>query len=219
MMKKLLATLALLASLLMPNVARASWGCEVLLCLSNPAGPMAVAACVPPIKKLYAAIFKWPPDPFPTCIMSNGASSATAGNYATVAAPMTYYAPCKAGEVDLGYNQFASMGMLDPAMPGWPSPPVYIPFNYPSFKVVGIGDGTALHPSQFDSGISGMPWKTCVAGYLGTVTDSVGDPGEGLVSISLSLWNTLYMVPPTPAILSVNVYLNNAFYKTVVVGP
>ena len=65
MMKKLLATLALLASLLMPNVARASWGCEVLLCLSNPAGPMAVAACVPPIQKLYAAIFQMAARSFP----------------------------------------------------------------------------------------------------------------------------------------------------------
>ena len=219
MMKKLLATFALLASLLMPNVARASWGCEVLLCLSNPAGPMAVAACVPPIQKLYAAIFKWPPDPFPTCIMSNGASSASGGNYATLAAPATYYPPCKPGEVDLGYQQFGAMATLDPTKPGYPSPPVYIAFGLPNGLVVGIGDGTGLNPSQFDGSISSMPWKTCVSGYLGTSTESVGDPGDGQSSIRVSLWNTMYMVPPSAGILSINVYLNSAFYRTVLVGP
>jgi hypothetical protein len=32
------------------------WGCTVLLCLSNPAGPMAVPACVAPVQKLYAVL-------------------------------------------------------------------------------------------------------------------------------------------------------------------
>ena len=40
------------------------WGCQVMLCMSNPAGPMAVAECVPPIQRLYEAMshkgFKWP---------------------------------------------------------------------------------------------------------------------------------------------------------------
>ena len=219
MMKKLLAAFALVASLLMPNVARASWGCEVLLCLSNPAGPMAVAACVPPIQKLYAAIFKWPPDPFPTCIMSNGANSASGGNYATLGAPATYYPPCKPGEVDLGYNQFGSLATLDPTKPGWPSPPAYIPFAWPSGMVIGIGDGTGLHPSQFDGTISSMPWKACVGGYLGSSNEMVGDPNDGQSRVSVSLWNTLSMLPPSAGVLSINVYLHNAFNRTVLVGP
>lgn len=40
------------------------WGCQVMLCMSNPAGPMAVAECVPPMQRLYEAMshkgFHWP---------------------------------------------------------------------------------------------------------------------------------------------------------------
>lgn len=46
------------------------WGCEVLLCLSNPAGPTAVAQCVPPIKRLWRHLAKR--GSFPTCAEANG---------------------------------------------------------------------------------------------------------------------------------------------------
>ena len=51
--------------LLMTQSAYADdWGCQVMLCMSNPAGPMAVAECVPPMQRLYDAMskkgFKWP---------------------------------------------------------------------------------------------------------------------------------------------------------------
>ncbi len=40
------------------------WGCQVMLCMSNPAGPMAVAECVQPMQRLYDAMsrkgFQWP---------------------------------------------------------------------------------------------------------------------------------------------------------------
>ena len=32
------------------------WGCTVLLCLSNPAGPTSVPECVPPVEELLAVI-------------------------------------------------------------------------------------------------------------------------------------------------------------------
>jgi hypothetical protein len=43
-----------------------AWPCEVLLCLANPAGPMAASACVPPIRRLYRAMAR-PRFSFPTC--------------------------------------------------------------------------------------------------------------------------------------------------------
>ena len=53
------------------GVARADdWGCEVLLCLSNPKGPTAVTECVPPIKKLWRQLAKG--HAFPTCLMGSG---------------------------------------------------------------------------------------------------------------------------------------------------
>ena len=51
--------------LLMTQSAYADdWGCQVMLRMSNPAGPMAVAECVPPMQRLYDAMsrkgFQWP---------------------------------------------------------------------------------------------------------------------------------------------------------------
>ena len=57
---------ALAAGLLFTTPAAASdWGCEVLLCLSNPGGPMQFAACVPPITRLYDVLRSG--GSFPTC--------------------------------------------------------------------------------------------------------------------------------------------------------
>jgi hypothetical protein len=45
--------------------AAGDWGCEVLLCLSNPGGPTQYAACVPPIDRLWARLALG--GSFPTC--------------------------------------------------------------------------------------------------------------------------------------------------------
>lgn len=54
------------------SVAQAEdlWGCEVLLCLSNPAGPTAVGECVPPITKLWRHLEHG--GSFPSCGLANG---------------------------------------------------------------------------------------------------------------------------------------------------
>ncbi|WP_028221018.1 hypothetical protein [Paraburkholderia oxyphila] len=63
-------------SLLAPCVARADdWGCQVLLCLSNPGGPEQYGACVPPIERLWSALRHG--DPFPTCDFGAGGSHGT----------------------------------------------------------------------------------------------------------------------------------------------
>lgn len=59
-----------------PDLAHADdWGCQVLLCLSNPDGPEQYAACVPPIEKLWSALRHG--DPFPTCNLGAGGSQGT----------------------------------------------------------------------------------------------------------------------------------------------
>jgi len=45
------------------------WGCEVLLCMANPAGPTAVAPCVPPITRLWSWLAHG--HAFPTCPQAN----------------------------------------------------------------------------------------------------------------------------------------------------
>lgn len=49
------------------------WGCQVLLCLSNPAGPEAVSQCVPPIERLYDTLRHH--GSFPSCAQADGSAS------------------------------------------------------------------------------------------------------------------------------------------------
>jgi hypothetical protein len=53
--------------------AASDWGCQVLLCLSNPGGPTQYAACVPPITKLWNQLATG--HGFPAC--TEGGVSAT----------------------------------------------------------------------------------------------------------------------------------------------
>jgi hypothetical protein len=59
-------------SIFAPGVAPADdWGCQVILCLSNPGGPEQYSECVPSIEKLWRALRRG--DPFPTCDFGEGA--------------------------------------------------------------------------------------------------------------------------------------------------
>ncbi|PTB19062.1 hypothetical protein C9I57_18555 [Trinickia symbiotica] len=73
--------LALLSggALFVPGVARADdWGCQVILCLSNPGGPEQYSECVPPIERLWRALRHG--DPFPTCDFGAGGSQGTSAS-------------------------------------------------------------------------------------------------------------------------------------------
>lgn len=76
-MKKLLFAFAVLAGVSATAAKADDWGCQVLLCLSNPAGPTAVSECVPPINKLWDELRKG--HAFPSCAMGGGEDQ----NYAT----------------------------------------------------------------------------------------------------------------------------------------
>ena len=69
-----LARIALALSCAIPAAPQAAeWGCEVLLCLAAPNGPMSIPYCVPPIERLYRALLRG--DPFPTCAMAEAEGS------------------------------------------------------------------------------------------------------------------------------------------------
>ncbi|MBB5406439.1 hypothetical protein HDG34_000354 [Paraburkholderia sp. HC6.4b] len=64
------------ASILAPGTAHADdWGCQVILCLSNPGGPEQYGECVPPIERLWTALRQG--DPFPACDFGAGGSQGT----------------------------------------------------------------------------------------------------------------------------------------------
>lgn len=61
-----LVACAVVAAIGKPAIALADgWGCQVLLCLSDPRGPETEKECVPPIEKLWDALRHG--NPFPTC--------------------------------------------------------------------------------------------------------------------------------------------------------
>ena len=51
--RALLVAPFVLVTLCVETASADDWGCEVLLCLSNPAGPTAVEQCKPPIQRLW----------------------------------------------------------------------------------------------------------------------------------------------------------------------
>ena len=66
-------------SVITPSLAHADdWGCQVILCLSNPGGPEQYAECLPPIEKLWRALRHG--DPFPTCDFGAGGSQGTSAS-------------------------------------------------------------------------------------------------------------------------------------------
>lgn len=62
-MKKLL--LSFIFFFISTAAMASEWGCQVVLCLSNPSGPTQFKECVEPIEKLWEALAKG--KPFPTC--------------------------------------------------------------------------------------------------------------------------------------------------------
>ena len=69
----------LATSVCAPGLAHADdWGCQVILCLSNPGGPEQYGECVPPIEKLWNALRHG--DPFPTCDFAAGDSPGTSAS-------------------------------------------------------------------------------------------------------------------------------------------
>ena len=188
------------------------WGCEVLLCLSNPAGPMAVAACVPPIQRLYKAIFKPRPDPFPTCNMAvnkNGQRSYATPQY------NDYYDPCPEGTTALSKGQYAILGTREQynKITGgnrWGSGVASAyDFGRNAILRTGIGDGSNQYPGDD----YGLPSKTCVAGGFGNVSMSVGNSDDGYSQVGV--YERVVIVDPARNGFSIKVFLDDKLYKVV----
>lgn len=211
MAKNIVFSTAIAISVLAAPQARASWGCEVLLCLSNPAGPMAVSQCVPPIQRLYSAIFKFPPDPFPTCLMVSGSGSASSGNYAYVGKP-TFYDACPAGTNPEGLGSYAAVGRPPtPPEAAAMKPWARQPFVMTSAFVEGVGDGSGYHPRHTNP----MPTKVCVGKYLGKITHAIGSSIGNSTQIVVNIYNRVVLVNPAADGFNINVIRNNNYFRTI----
>lgn len=61
------------------GASAADWGCQVVLCLANPAGPTAAAECVPPITRLWRDLARG--RGFPSCNMNTAGSSGNSARH------------------------------------------------------------------------------------------------------------------------------------------
>jgi hypothetical protein len=73
--KSMFSIVGALLSLQVGRAAADQWDCEVLLCLSNPAGPTAVAECKSPIHRLWCHLARG--HSFPSCDMARGPNGAS----------------------------------------------------------------------------------------------------------------------------------------------
>jgi hypothetical protein len=117
-LKNVLLTM-IAAGMVLPHASVAladDWGCQVILCLSDPRGPEAEAACVPPIEQLWTALRHG--DPFPTCDFNSSISDLPPNLQSVI--PQSVLANLGAGTG--ASNTFASGSYCRPDLLHWGGP-------------------------------------------------------------------------------------------------
>jgi hypothetical protein len=192
-------TLFLFVSLgLVASPAFASrWGCEVLLCLSNPAGPTAVAECVSPIKKLWRALRKG--KPFPTCDLQDGNDAD--GTYARRG--WTHYDPCPPGTTALPDGKLAAPASTQTNRFG---------AHVNARGVVrGVGSGENLRlVTDSRSGGSSLPQKVCVGQMRGSAKTWNATGYQ-----SVALYDRLVTLNPHASPRVIDVYIDRQLWQRV----
>lgn len=179
------------------------WGCEVLLCLANPAGPMAVSACVPPISRLYRELARG--HTFPTCRLASGPKGQS---YAKMA--WRLYDACPSGTtgLPLGAQAVLAGAMTSMAAPPTPSGAAssYAIANH-DVVYTGIGDGSGTGSTTSD-GPEGD--KVCVAGPAGS--RMVRNDQD---MYSLGVYRTMYVSPAQRSPRVIDIYIDNSLWQSV----
>jgi len=178
----------------------------VLLCLSNPKGPKAVSQCEPPINRLYDELAHG--HAFPSCTMSNGQNSRSAG--AWVSPGWNFYDPCPAGTHPLPAGQYAVPASVSPrALLGGATLTVY----------AGIGDGSSIGQATVGSGRA-LPPLVCVGRQIGqqwvaipTNVASVG--GAQTQTVAAGRYNSVTLMPPASSGSVFDVYVDGQLYRRV----
>jgi hypothetical protein len=195
-MRALITFAAILVAATLGGEAKADdvWGCQVLLCLSNPDGPEAVKECVPPIERLWDELRHG--HPFPSCPSSGSA-------YARQT--FSHYDLCPAGTTELPTGQFGAA-----ATAKWDV--------YP-----GIGDGGGVAQWTYSAALGGrtaMPPKVCVGRRIGqgTVylpTQDSGQSGPTYHAHQVGYYDQLILLPARGSPNVVDVYIDNTPYRRV----
>ncbi len=180
--------LSVLAWAISSQTQASDYGCKVLLCLANPAGPTAVGQCVPPITQLWRDLARVPPRPFPTCDEARPAIAVQ---------NQTWYDPCPEGTAALVDGVYA----LQQGAPETTSPSL------------GIGEGDNLQPTGGENPFA-LGSKVCVGRQVSQTSVQVGY-GENATSVLANVYDRLALLDPATSPRVIDVYLNNALYRRV----
>jgi hypothetical protein len=205
--KKLVVVIGLAAAGLGVNLeAQASeYGCKVMLCMANPAGPMAEQQCQPPIQQLLREQAKTPPEPWPTC---------EEGAPATMQPQVRFYDKCPANTSELGDGvvalqltsaQYKAMKQNSTGRQLFTSQTTTLN-EIQSAMRTGIGEGNS---ETYATRVA----KTCVSKPLGSLDVAEGQ-GENAVVKTYPVYEGVSFVdaPTSPRV--VDVYIDNKLFKS-----
>ena len=171
------------------------WGCEVLLCLSNPAGPTAVEQCKPPIQRLWDHLRHV--HDFPTCDMAKsdkGRSFAKQG--------FIYYDMCPLGTQALANGERAVEGTTLKRVGLFPRAATT------GTVQAGIGDGDGY---PIWDRYAGPQAKTSIGAKVGMTWQS----NDGRSHYPVTIYDRIVTLPPHSSPNIIDVYINDAFYQRV----
>ena len=176
-------------------VSADQWGCEVLLCLSNPARPTAVKECEPPIHRLWDHLRDG--HEFPTCEMANDGKSSA---YAKLG--FNFFDPCPAGTRPLARGELA----VQVTTPGgtraaWRAATVSEVFT-------GIGDGEGY---TFSGRYAKPMPLVCVDNRVGTTSVSP----DGRSWFRVSVYDRVTSLRPHASPRIIDVFINDALFRRV----
>jgi hypothetical protein len=182
MMKmKFLFSAAVLAGSALPAQA-SDYGCRVLLCLANPAGPMAVSECVPPIRQLYRDLARG--RAFPSCTMASAPGASAGQSWAQHG--ISHYDACPTGTTALGAGIHA------------------VTQSDRDTIYTGIGSGDQLDAQD------GLGQKICVGRQVGRTRVSV-DRGDSTATVSARVYDSIVVQNPVTQPNYIDVYVDSAF--------
>ena len=193
--RALLVAPFVLVTLCVETASADDWGCEVLLCLSNPSGPTAVEQCKPPIQRLWDHLRHG--HEFPTCDMAKsdkGRSFAKQG--------FNHYDMCPLGTQALANGEHAVEETTLKHVGLFPRTAVA------GTVQMGIGNGDGY---SIGNRYRGPQAKACVGTKMGVTWHS----DDGRSHYSVTIYDRIVTLSPHSSPNIIDVYINDAFYQRV----
>lgn len=184
------------------SAARSNWGCEVLLCLSNPGGPLEFVECHDPINRLYRHLRKG--RAFPSCELASTPQSGVASWAQSIYDP---YDPCPLGLQPASAGTYVTQGKLAPnANSNYGAQPAYEIYQDPIQSEYDGSPGVEENPQS--TGV-----RACVGHHLGNYTEKYW-VGDTELERTIAVFDQVHwQQQQSPS--AIDVYINGQWYQRV----